>query len=125
AVVAATGGRSGHDRAQRRRWPGRPQRVRHMNVESRDVGTSGSGGGGDGRESVDDVYARLRPDLLRLAHLLTGSIEVAEDVVHDAFVASSRRWATVDKPDAYLRRAVTNGAYSALRRLRRDRDKSD
>ena len=96
-----------------------------MNVESGDIGTSGAGGGGGDRESVDDAYARLRRDLLRLAHLLTGSVDLAEDVVHDAFVASSRRWSTVDNPDAYLRRAVTNGAYSALRRLGRDRDKSD
>jgi RNA polymerase sigma factor (sigma-70 family) len=82
-------------------------------------------GGGRGRESVDDVYARLRPGLVRLAHLLTGSLDMAEDVVHDAFVSCTGRWASVDVPDAYVRRAVTNHAHSALRRLGRDRDKSD
>ena len=82
-------------------------------------------GGAGGRESVHEVYARLRPGLVRLAHLLTGSLDMAEDVVHDAFVSCSGRWATVDVPDAYVRRAVTNHAHSALRRLGRDRDKSD
>lgn len=79
-----------------------------MNVESRAGGSSGAGG--DGRASVDDVYSRTRADLVRLAHLLTGSLEMAEDVVHDAFVASSRRWESIDSPEAYLRRAVVNAA---------------
>ncbi len=97
-----------------------------MNVESGDTGSPEAGtAGADHHESVDDVYSRTRADLLRLAHLLTGSLDLAEDVVHDAFVASSRRWTTIESPDAYLRRAVTNAAYSALRSLRRDRDKSD
>lgn len=82
-------------------------------------------GGGSRRDSVDDVYARLRPAMLRLAHLLTGSLDLAEDVVQDAFVACSRHWDAVDVPDAYVRRAVTNQASSALRRLGRDRDKAD
>lgn len=97
-----------------------------MNVESGDTGSpEADTAGAAHRESVDDVYTRTRADLLRLAHLLTGSLDLAEDVVHDAFVASSRRWATIESPEAYLRRAVTNAAYSALRSLGRDRDKSD
>jgi DNA-directed RNA polymerase specialized sigma24 family protein len=75
------------------------------------------------RENVEDAYRRLRPALLRLAHLLTGSPEVAEDVVHDAFLACGTRWSTLDLPEAYLRRAVVNQARSALRKLGRDRDK--
>lgn len=96
-----------------------------MKVASGGAGSSGADDDVGDREPVDDVYARMRADLVRLAHLLTGSMDMAEDVVHDAFVASSRRWATIDDPDAYLRRAVTNAAYSALRSLGRDRDKSD
>ena len=75
-------------------------------------------------ENVEDAYRRLRPALLRLAHLLTGSPEAAEDVVHDTFVACSTRWSTLDSPEAYLRRAVVNQARSALRRLGSDRDKA-
>jgi RNA polymerase sigma-70 factor (sigma-E family) len=73
---------------------------------------------------VEQAYVRLRPSMLRLAHLLTGSLDLAEDVVHDAFVSSSQHWSTVDIADAYVRRAVINHAYSALRRARRERDKT-
>jgi DNA-directed RNA polymerase specialized sigma24 family protein len=62
--------------------------------------------------------------MVRLAHLLTGSVELAEDVVHDAFVSCSRHWSRVDLADAYVRRAVVNHAHSALRRAGRKRDKA-
>jgi RNA polymerase sigma factor (sigma-70 family) len=77
------------------------------------------------REAVEDAYRRLRPAMVRLAHLLTGSLEQAEDVVHDAFMACAARWAIVEAPDAYVRRAVTNQAFTALRRAGRERDKAD
>ena len=73
----------------------------------------------------DEAYRRLRPGMVRLAHLLTGSVEAAEDVVHDAFLACSRRWSTLESPDAYVRRAVVNQARSSLRQAGRDRDKAD
>jgi RNA polymerase sigma factor (sigma-70 family) len=75
-------------------------------------------------EPLEDTYRRLRAALVRLAFLLTGSSEVAEDVVHDAVVAASRRWATVTSPDGYLRRAVVNEARSSHRRSGRERDKA-
>lgn len=76
------------------------------------------------RGSVEDVYVRLRPAMVRLAHLLTGSVDLAEDVVHDAFVSCSRHWSTLDIADAYVRRAVVNHAHSTLRRAGRERDKT-
>jgi RNA polymerase sigma-70 factor (sigma-E family) len=76
-------------------------------------------------ESVEEGYRRLRPGMVRLAHLLLGSPEQAEDVVHDAFVACAPRWSSLEAPDAYLRTAVTNQARSALRRSGRDRAKAD
>ena len=79
----------------------------------------------DPPESVEEAYRRLRPAMMRLAHLLTGSRELAEDVVHDAFVACAPRWSSLEAPDAYLRTAVTNQARSALRRSGRDRAKAD
>jgi RNA polymerase sigma factor (sigma-70 family) len=75
--------------------------------------------------SVEGAYRRLRPSMVRLAYLLTGSMELAEDAVHDAFLACAGRWSTLDVPDAYVRTAVTNHARSALRRLGRERDKLD
>jgi RNA polymerase sigma factor (sigma-70 family) len=66
----------------------------------------------------------MRPPMMRLAHLLTGSVDLAEDAVHDAFVSCSRHWSTLDIADAYVRRAVINHAHSALRRAGRERDKT-
>ena len=62
--------------------------------------------------------------MVRLAHLLTGSPELAEDIVHDAFAACAGRWSTLEVPEAYLRRAVTNQARRAARQAGRDRDKT-
>ena len=62
--------------------------------------------------------------MVRLAHLLTGSPELAEDIVHDAFAACAGRWSTLEVPEAYLRRAVTNQARRAARQTGRDRDKT-
>lgn len=83
-----------------------------------------AGPAGTWAESLEDAYRRLRPALVRLAYLFTGSAEVAEDAVHDAVVAASRRWATVTNPDAYLRQAVVNQARSSHRRSGRERDKA-
>jgi RNA polymerase sigma factor (sigma-70 family) len=74
-------------------------------------------------ETFEEAYRRLRPAMVRLAHLLTGSLELAEDAVHDAFVAAGRRWASIETPDAYVRRAVANHARTALRAAGRERDK--
>src|SRR5262245_31231877 len=73
----------------------------------------------------DEAYRRLRPAMVRLAHLLTGSVDAAEGVVHDAFLACSRHWSELETPDAYVRRAVVNQARTRLRQAGRDRDKAD
>jgi RNA polymerase sigma factor (sigma-70 family) len=54
--------------------------------------------------------------MIRLAWLLVGSRAVAEEVVHDAFLALHQRWDAVDNPGGYLRRSVVNGAMSWRRR---------
>lgn len=63
-----------------------------------------------------EVYETALPRLVRLAHLITGSNAVAEDVVHDVFVAAYRRWERIDDPHGYLYRAVVNRSRSLLRR---------
>ena len=59
--------------------------------------------------------------MVRLAFLLTGSPDVAQDVVQDAFVSVHRAWSRVRDPPAYLRRAVVNGCTSHHRRMFRER----
>lgn len=59
-----------------------------------------------------DRYAAM----VRLAYLLVGDEGVAEELAQDAFVRVYRRWATVQDPPAYLRRAVVNACRSHHRR---------
>ncbi|WP_331769479.1 SigE family RNA polymerase sigma factor (plasmid) [Embleya sp. NBC_00888] len=68
------------------------------------------------------LYHAHRLRLVRLATLLVGDQETAEDVVQDAFTAAFRRYGArlgeLDDPPAYLRRCVVNGARSVPRRRR-------
>ncbi|CUR57849.1 hypothetical protein NOCA2460010 [metagenome] len=70
----------------------------------------------------DEWVAARGGSLLRLAYLLTGDAEDAEDLVQDALSRALPRWArisTVEDPDAYLRRWVVDAHTSWWRRLRR------
>lgn len=77
---------------------------------------------GDDRPTFDAFYLDSNARMVRLAWLLVGSRAVAEEVVHDAYLAVHRRWRRIDNPGAYLRRAVVNGALrSRRRRMHEDR----
>lgn len=65
---------------------------------------------------LEDAYRDLRLPLLRLAFLLTGSRETAEDLVQSAFTAAQPRWHRIVDPPAYLRRSVVNLAKDGQRR---------
>jgi RNA polymerase sigma factor (sigma-70 family) len=65
---------------------------------------------------LEDAYRELRLPLLRLAYLLTGSRETAEDLVQSAFAAAQPRWPKIADPAAYLRRSVVNLAKDGQRR---------
>lgn len=58
--------------------------------------------------SLEEVYRREYEPMLRLAHLVTGSDEAAEDLVQEAFVRLWRHWDEADRPGAYLRTVVVN-----------------
>jgi RNA polymerase sigma-70 factor (sigma-E family) len=80
---------------------------------------------GAGRTSASDqafgeLYSAERNRLVRLAYLLTGSQAVAEDLVQDVFIKARPRLADIEKPAAYLRRAVTNASWSWHRRRQRE-----
>ncbi|MFN0027807.1 MAG: RNA polymerase sigma factor [Acidimicrobiales bacterium] len=62
--------------------------------------------------------AEHRP-MLALAYLLLGDLAAAEDVVQDAFAAVAERIGQVDRPGAYLRVTVVNGARRHQRRRSR------
>lgn len=70
---------------------------------------------------LEDTYRELRLPLLKLAFLLTGSRETAEDIVQSAFVSAQPRWPHIDDPPAYLRRSVVNLARDGQRQEMRRR----
>ena len=72
-------------------------------------------------EAVHDLYGRHYARLVRLATMLLGDMERAEEIVQDAFVDLMARWERIRDPAAavsYLRTSVANGARSDLRHLR-------
>jgi RNA polymerase sigma factor (sigma-70 family) len=75
--------------------------------------------GADG--TFDACYREQWSAMVRLAWLMTGSRELAEDVVQDAFVQMHLRWAAIETPVAYLRVAVVNGTRAHARRASRRR----
>jgi DNA-directed RNA polymerase specialized sigma24 family protein len=54
--------------------------------------------------------------MVRLAHLITGSNAVAEEIVQDAFIRLHEHWERADNHHAYLRTIVTNLCKTQLRR---------
>jgi RNA polymerase sigma factor (sigma-70 family) len=79
--------------------------------------------GTDTRREMEAMYERCAPSALRLAYVLSGDRETAQDLVHDAFLRvfsrPSRRELRVF--EAYLNRAIVNGWRSLLRRKRYER----
>lgn len=72
----------------------------------------------------DALFERERSAMVRVAYLLVGSEQVAEEVVQDAFAAVYVRWDSIDNPGGFLRQCVVNGARSSLRRRSLERRKA-
>ncbi len=67
------------------------------------------------------LYRTQFPVLMRVAFLMTGSNETAEDVVQDTFIRCRSRLGDLEHPPSYLRAAVINECRSVYRRSRRRR----
>jgi RNA polymerase sigma-70 factor, ECF subfamily len=70
--------------------------------------------------SFDAVYRHEYESLVRLAFVLTGRRDIAEELVQDSFEAAHRRWDRVsryDKPGAWVRRVVLQRCIGRHRRL--------
>lgn len=81
---------------------------------------------GDDPESpasaVTGLYQAHALELVRLATVILGDREAAQDVVQDAYLGLYRRWRRLRDPAkalTYLRSSVLNGCRTALRRRRR------
>jgi len=74
-------------------------------------------------QSFDDFVRTHRSSLLKFATVLTGDYPLAEELVSDALSRAYEGWtriALMDRPVAYLRKAVANGYLSTRRRWARD-----
>ncbi len=74
-------------------------------------------------DDLADLYRAEHLALMRLARLITGSRELAEEAVHDAFLSVFQHRDSVRVPGAYLRRAVINNCHSVIRRAAVERRK--
>ncbi|HEX2315838.1 MAG TPA: SigE family RNA polymerase sigma factor [Thermomonospora sp.] len=76
------------------------------------------------RREFHGFFERHHRELARLAYLLLGDADAADDLAADALVATWRRWDRVrgaDQPLAYVRRIVVNMCNSRLRAMVRER----
>lgn len=75
-------------------------------------------------EDFEHCVEQWTAELGRLAYLLTGDHDAADDLVADALLSAWRQWPTVTaaaNPKAYVRRIVVNQAASRVRTAQRGR----
>jgi RNA polymerase sigma-70 factor (sigma-E family) len=71
-----------------------------------------------------ELYVAHAQGAMRLAYMLTGQRDLAEDLVQDAFVRLAGRFVHLRRPEAfeaYLRRMIVNQFLSHLRRRKLER----
>jgi RNA polymerase sigma factor (sigma-70 family) len=71
------------------------------------------------RPTFAEFYRAEYAKMVRVAWLIVGSREAAEDLVQDVFLRVGRRYDSIDSPSAYLRVGVVNACRNELRRNRR------
>jgi len=72
----------------------------------------------ESRVDLEDLYVRHTPAAVRLAFLITGDADLAQDIAHDAFMRAVGRFRHLRQPEsfeAYLRRSVVNACTSHFR----------
>jgi RNA polymerase sigma factor (sigma-70 family) len=68
-------------------------------------------------DSVDELFRSRWGPSVRLATALTGERAVAEELVQEAFLEVSKRWADIDNPGGYLRTVLVNRCRNHHRRV--------
>jgi RNA polymerase sigma-70 factor (ECF subfamily) len=72
-----------------------------------------------GVEPFERFYEREFRSVVGLAYALSGSRAASEDLAQEAFIAAHRNWdkiGTYEKPEAWVRRVVSNLSVSRFRR---------
>lgn len=78
----------------------------------------------NGEAEFHDFFEQHHRGLARLAYVMIGDPDAADDLAADAFVAAWHRWDHVrgtEQPVAYVRRIVINLCNSRIRSLMRER----
>ena len=68
-------------------------------------------------DALVELYRERFVALVRVAYLLTGRRDVAEEIAQEAFMASAAHWDEIEQPAAYLRTSVVNRCRSWFRRI--------
>jgi len=77
------------------------------------------------RTGLEDLFVRYSPGAVRLAYLMTGDPDLAQDISQEAFVRVAGRFRHLRWPDAfdaYLRKTVVNLCTSHFRHEKVHRD---
>ena len=69
-----------------------------------------------GRDPFERFYAHQYRPVLALAHVLSGSPSLAEELTQEAFAAAYGQWDRIDNPEGWIRTVVANKARSWFRR---------
>ena len=83
------------------------------------VSTAAAGPAVTAEDAVTALYEAHALGMIRLAHIMLGDRQSAEDVVQEAFCGLYRRWSHLTDPGSavhYVRSAVLNQCRSVLRR---------
>lgn len=94
-----------------------------MTIPCEDPPATLSGHRGREPNSFDDFFRVQYPSTVRLAHLLTGSNAIAEELAQDAFAQVYSRFDGVLEPKSYLRATTVNVCRNWHRRRRRELDR--
>jgi RNA polymerase sigma-70 factor (sigma-E family) len=97
-------------------------RLRVVNPPSNAPAPAGTAA--DPADQVTALYQAHALGLLRLAVIMLGDRQAAEDVVQDAFLGLFRRWGALNDSEralAYVRSSVFNGCRTVLRKRARSR----
>ncbi len=71
------------------------------------------------RPGFDEFAAEHTAGLIKLAFMVSGDRDRAEDAAQEALVRAYQRWSRLDNPLAYARRVVVNATRDEWRRLQR------
>lgn len=77
-----------------------------------------------GREKLTALFLRHAPDAGRLAYVMTGDREAAQDILQDAFVRLFGQFRDLRNPEsfqAYLRTTIVNLSRDRFRKLKAER----